>query len=63
MPANTLESWANFFITAAGVSATLAGLVIVAVSVNLQHTLKYPQPPPRASGTVAASMLVQVLRR
>ena len=35
MSANTLESWANFFTTAASVLATLAGLLIVAVSVNM----------------------------
>jgi hypothetical protein len=58
MSANTLESWANFFITAASVSATLAGLVIVAVSVNIQQILRYAQLPPRASGTVTNLMLV-----
>ena len=58
MSANSLEPWANFFITAAGVSATLAGLVIVAVSVNIQQILKYAQLPPRASGTVSTLMLV-----
>lgn len=56
MTANSLETWANFFITAAGVSATLAGLVIVAVSVNIVQILKHPQLPPRASATVAALM-------
>jgi len=58
MAANTLEIWANFFIASAGVSATLAGLVIVAVSVNLQLILKHAQLPPRASSTIAALMLV-----
>jgi hypothetical protein len=61
MPANSLESWANFFITSAEVSATLAGLVIVAVSVNIQQILKYRQLPPRASSTVATLMMVVVV--
>jgi hypothetical protein len=61
MTANTLENWANFFITSAEVSATLAGLVIVAVSVNLQKILAYRQLPPRASSTVAVLMMVVVI--
>jgi modulator of FtsH protease len=60
MPGNGLEGWANFFIAAAGVSATLAGLVIVAVSVNIQLILKHPQLPPRASATITALMVVVV---
>jgi hypothetical protein len=61
MTANSLEAWANFFITTAEVSATLAGLVIVAVSVNIQQILKFRQLPPRASSTVAVLMLVVVI--
>jgi hypothetical protein len=58
MAANTLENWANFFITSAEVSATLAGLVIVAVSVNIQFILQHAHLPPRASATVAVLMLI-----
>ncbi|HTR85591.1 MAG TPA: hypothetical protein VMI56_14015 [Reyranella sp.] len=61
MTANTLENWANFFVTSAEVSATLAGLVIVAVSVNIQQIMKYRQLPPRASSTVTALMLAVVV--
>lgn len=61
MPANSLENWAYFFFTAAGVSATLAGLVIVAVSVNIQQILKHPQLPPRASATVVVLMLPVII--
>jgi hypothetical protein len=61
MTANTLESWANFFTASAEVSATLAGLVIVAVSVNLQKILAHRQLPPRASSTVAVLMMVVML--
>jgi modulator of FtsH protease len=61
MTANTLENWANFFVTTAEVAATLAGLVIVAVSVNIQQILKHPQLPPRASSTVAVLMLAVVI--
>ena len=31
--------WTNFFLVSAGASATLAGLVIVAVSVNINRIL------------------------
>ena len=61
MTANTLDAWANFFITGAEVSATLAGLVIVAVSVNIQKILAHRQLPPRASSTVAVLMLLVVI--
>jgi hypothetical protein len=61
MAANTLDAWANFFTTGAEVSATLAGLVIVAVSVNIQKILAHRQLPPRASSTVALLMLLVVI--
>ena len=54
-----MEAWANFFIATAGVGATLAGLLVVAVSINLQQFLKYPQLPPRASATVSNLMLME----
>lgn len=53
-----MEAWANFFVATAGVGAALAGLVIVAVSVNLQQFVKHPQLPPRASATVSNLMLM-----
>jgi modulator of FtsH protease len=53
-----VEAWANFFVTSAGAAATLAGLVIVAVSVNIQQILKHPQLPPRAGATIATLVLV-----
>jgi hypothetical protein len=58
MPANTLEPWAHFFMTAAGVAAILAGLIVVAVAVSLHRILKYPHLPPRVRATFSNLMLV-----
>jgi hypothetical protein len=50
--------WTTFFTAAAGASATLAGLVIVAVSVNLNRILEHPQLPARAGAAVATLILI-----
>jgi hypothetical protein len=50
--------WTNFFTVAAEASATLAGLVIVAVSVNVNRILQYPQLPARAGAAIAALLLI-----
>jgi hypothetical protein len=42
-------AWANFFIAEAGATAALTGLIIVAVSINLQRILSFPQLPGRAA--------------
>jgi hypothetical protein len=46
-PVQLAETWKDFFVIAAGASATLVGLVIVAISVNLQRILEQPQLPSR----------------
>src|SRR5277367_1871444 len=55
----TRSMWANFFMTAAGASASLAGLVFVALSVNITRILQYPHLPSRAGATIAS--LIQIL--
>lgn len=52
--------WMNFFSTAAGAAAALAGLVFVAVSVNLQPIIKYPHLPARAGAAIGALVLILV---
>ena len=52
--------WANFFIAAASASAALAGLVIVAVSVNIARILQFPHLPFRAAVTIARLVLILV---
>ena len=54
-----LADWANFFLAEVGASAVLAGLVVVAVSVNLSRILSFPQLPARAG--VSLTMLTAAL--
>jgi hypothetical protein len=46
-PVELTGAWKDFFIAGAGGSATLVGLVIVAISVNVQRILEHPQLPSR----------------
>lgn len=42
-------AWANFFGAEVGAAAALSGLIIVAISINLQRILSFPQLPGRAA--------------
>jgi modulator of FtsH protease len=53
--------WTNFFITSAEAAAALAGLVIVATSVNINRILQYRHLPFRAGATIATLILVLVI--
>ena len=59
-PGQLAVAWKDFFVTAAGASATLVGLVIVAISVNLQRIIEQPQLPSRGGATVAALVLILI---
>src|SRR5580658_4933303 len=48
--------WANFFAAEVGAAAALSGLVIVAISINLQRILSFPQLP-----GLAAEMLIMLV--
>jgi hypothetical protein len=52
--------WANFYIAAAGASASLAGLVFVALSVNITRILQVPHLPARAAATIATLILILI---
>ena len=56
----TPEQWTDFFVASAGASAALAGLVIVAVSVNVARIIEFPNLPPRAAATIGSLILILV---
>jgi hypothetical protein len=53
MTAYALEPWHDLFVMAGGASAALAGLLFVAVSLNLEHILQYRPLPTMAAQSVA----------
>ncbi len=55
-----LRDWTDFLVAAAGAAAALAGLVIVAVSVNIERILQYKQLPARAAAAVGSLVLALV---
>ena len=57
MSAQLAAPWINFFGTAAEAAATLAGLVMVAISVNVQRIIAFRHLPLRAGVTIAALVL------
>ena len=52
--------WTNFFIAAAGAASALAGLVFVAVSVNVNRLLEISHLLLRAAATIGALILILV---
>lgn len=56
-----VEHWSDFFVGAAGASAALAGLVFVAVSINVEAILAYAGLPERAFETVVTLLGVVVV--
>lgn len=52
--------WINFFLAAASASAALAGLVFVALSVNIGRILQFAHLPVRAGAAIGTLMLVLV---
>ena len=61
MPSTELAGWANFFSAGAGCSATLAGLVMVAISVNVREIIAVSPMPARALGAIGAMALMLLL--
>jgi modulator of FtsH protease len=60
MDATDLETWNAFASTAAGAAGALAGLIIVAISVNVKQILAGSALPARAGSTIAAIAVILV---
>jgi hypothetical protein len=52
--------WTDFFVAAAGASSALAGLVFVALSVNLSQIIRSTHLPTRAAATIGMLILILV---
>ena len=52
--------WRDFFTTAAEVAGTLSGLIMVALSVNIQRILQVKHLPSRAFAAITSLLLVLV---
>ncbi len=53
--------WIAFFGTIAGVAASLTGLVMVALSVNIRQIIEMSHLPARAASTIGALVLILLL--
>lgn len=58
METGTLADWSDLFAAEAGAAAALAGLLFVAVSINLARVLEFPQLPTRAIEALVALLSV-----
>jgi modulator of FtsH protease len=58
MTAAGFSTWSNFFVAQVGASAALAGLLFVAVSINLTRVLEFPHLPGRAAEALYAFLSV-----
>jgi modulator of FtsH protease len=56
-----MDRWASFFGSAASVAATLTGLVVVAISINLARILEHAELPARAAGALVPLTAVIVV--
>jgi hypothetical protein len=53
--------WGEFYVALAGAAAALAGLVMVAISVNIKEIIAGPTLPARAAAAVGSLVLVVVI--
>lgn len=54
------EGWSDFFVATAGAAAALAGLIIVAMTVNIKTILSIPSMTSRAAATIGSLVLIVV---
>ncbi|WP_104162391.1 hypothetical protein [Cryobacterium sp. N22] len=60
MDESVTAGWSDFAVAMAGAAAALAGLVMVAISVNIREILALPGLPARAAAAVGSLVLVVV---
>lgn len=59
-----MEGWTDFFVAEVGAAAALAGLLVVAMSINIKEIMALPTLPPRAAQTliiIAAALVLASL--
>jgi modulator of FtsH protease len=56
-----VSAWHDVMIACSAAAATLAGLILAAMSVNIDAILKYPALPPRAGSAIGSLIYVLVL--
>jgi modulator of FtsH protease len=61
MTAYQASEWTDFYVAGAGASAALAGLVFVAVSINVDRILQFRGLPERAVATVMLLLSVVLI--
>jgi modulator of FtsH protease len=57
---SALEGWSEFNVAMAGATAALAGLIIVAMSVNIAEIMKAPTLPARSAASIGTLVLAIV---
>jgi hypothetical protein len=61
LSAYDISEWHDLFIAEAGAAAALAGLLFVAVSINLKQILAFPVLPARAAAVLATLIVALVV--